>query len=174
MNFICKRVFAFLTLACGMSFSYSAQASVALTVYSNQSMDPIYTIILEEKPVVTFTNGSLHVLATNENNVTTAEFDLPFEEMPRFEFAEADQTQDIEEVEDEQPIPFRFEFTDGQTVLINGLSETERVSVYGIDGRQRPAEIERRTYGATVHLDQLPKGYYIIKTEKHSFKIYRK
>lgn len=173
MNFICKRIFAFLTLACGMSFSYSALASVALTVYSNQSENPIYKIILEDKPVVTFTNGGLHIVATNENYVT-AEFDLPFEEMPRFEFAEADQTQDIEKVEDEQHIPFRFEFTDGQTVLINGLSETERISVFGIDGRQRPAEIERRTYCATVHLDQLPKGYYIIKTEKHSFKIYKK
>lgn len=174
MNLICKRVFAFLTLACGMSFSYSAQASVALTVYSNQSTDPIYTIILEDKPVVTFSAGSLHVLATNENNVTTAEFDLPFDQMPRFEFTEAEKTQDIEQVEGNQPVPFRFEFTDGLTVLINGVSETERVSVYGIDGRLRPAEIERRTYGATVHLEQLPKGYYIIKTEKHSFKIYKK
>ena len=174
MNYICKKVFILFTLAWVMSFSYSAQASVALNIYNSQTNVLVYTIVLEAKPVVTFTDEGLHVTASNENNMTTTEFDLSFDKMPRFEFAEADQTQDIEEVENNKPMPFRFEFTDGQTVLINGLSETERVSVYGIDGRQRPAEIERRTYGTPVHLDQLPNGYYIIKTEKHSFKIYKK
>lgn len=174
MKFIPKTLFTLLTVAWAMSFSFSARASVALNVYTSQDDYPIYTIILEEKPVVTFSNSGLHIKAMNENNVVTAEIDLPFDDMPRFEFTDAEQTLDIEEYDDEMPVPFCFEYTDGQTVFINGLSEPEYVSVYGIDGRRRPADIERHTRSVAVHLDQLPKGYYIIRTEKHSFKIYRK
>lgn len=170
MNTICKKLFTLFALAWGMTFiAPSVQASIALAIYSCENNVPDYVIVLEEKPVVTFTDGGLHITASNDY-YTTADFILPFEKMPRFTFEEANQTQDVEETE-VVPVPFRFEFTDGNTVRING---TERVSVYGIDGRQRQADIEQRTNGVSVNLELLPKGYYIIKTEKQSFKIYKK
>lgn len=149
------------------------RANVALHVFEEGNSAPSWIIILEELPTVTFTEDGLHVTAGNDD-VITADFILPFDKMPRFEFAEADQTQDIETIESHVPVPFRFEFIDGQTVYVDGLSEMEHVYVYGIDGRQRSAEIEQHVHGVAVHLEQLPKGYYIIRTENQSFKIYKK
>ena len=165
-----QKLFILFTLAWGIMFIVpSAQASVALAIYSGENANPDYVIVLEEKPVVTFSNDGLHIKASKDN-ITTADFTLPFDRMPRFSFTEADKTLDVEET-GMAPVPFRFEFTDGKTVRIEGA---ERVAVYGIDGRIRQTGIEQRTNGVAVNIEQLPKGYYIIKTEKNSFKIYKK
>ena len=162
-----------LTLVWGMTFLTPAQASVALMVYSSQSENPVYVIILEDKPVVTLTVGGLLVTA-GSTETPSVDFILPFDQMPRIELSEADYTQDIEDTESNTTAPFRFKFVDGHTVFISGLAGDERVTVYGVDGTLRLADIDQKANGAIVHLDQLPTGYYVIRAGEKAFKIYRK
>ena len=173
MKMLCKKIAILLTLVWGMTFLTPAQASVALMVYGNQSENPAYVIILEEKPVVALVVGGLHITAGSAET-PSVDFFLPFDQMPRIELSEADYTQDIENTESNTTASFRFKFGDGRTVFISGLSDDERVTVYGVDGTLRLAEIEQKANGAIVHLDQLPSGYYVIRVGEKAFKIYRK
>lgn len=174
MNTIIRYLFSFSALTCCLSPLTTAQASVALSVYDSNGQQWA-VIVLEEKPTVTFVEKGLHIMAGPDDN-RTIDFVLPFEKGGYFTFTEAETTNDIEEVIEEKDNPqlFRFEFMDGNTVVIGGLGEKERVSVFSIDGKIWPVDIERTDHTVTAHLNTLPRGCYIIKTEKQSFKIYKK
>ena len=96
-------------------------------------------VIFLKFPTSSLRVDGLHIVAGPDDQ-RTIDFILPFEKGGYFTFTEADYTDDIEEVTEEKdnPLLFRFEFLDGNTVVIGGLGEKERVSVFSIDGKTWP------------------------------------
>ena len=67
-----------------------------------------------------------------------------------------------------------FQFLDGVNVKVSGLNLSDKICIYSIDGRLLPADIERNSDHAIIHLNSFPKGIYIIKVGIQSYKIYKK
>lgn len=76
--------------------------------------------------------------------------------------------------EETTPNRFTFQYVDGQTVRMTGVDDATKVALFSIDGKRMSMEAERNDDEVTIHLGGLQRGFYVIKTNKQSFKIYKR
>lgn len=62
-------------------------------------------------------------------------------------------------------------YSGGNQVDMEGLSPNSDIRLYGADGRELKGRISQQGDKASISLDALPKGIYIISTKKQSIKI---
>ena len=67
----------------------------------------------------------------------------------------------------------KIKYTD-ETVVLNGLNPDESVTVYMLNGTVLKTAIADSQGTVELNLTAMPKGYYVIKSKSHSFKIIKK
>lgn len=142
-----------------------SQAGHAESVlYINQKGQEPVTVMLREKPVVTFDATSVHI-------------DIPgmtilYEDVESFTFgSEGKNPTSIAESASERT---RFRLTDAGDLLLTGNGQESKVAVYTADGKAVPVSLSHNDNETILHLGHLRRGVYIVKTEHHSFKIHKK
>ena len=65
----------------------------------------------------------------------------------------------------------KFAFINSNTIIISGLSDLRNLHVYTIEGKEIKLNIDYSQQEATLHLEDLSQGIYIIKTKHQSFKV---
>ena len=68
----------------------------------------------------------------------------------------------------------KFAFINSNTIIISGLSDLRNLHVYTIEGKEIKLNIDYSQQEATLHLEDLSQGIYIIKTKQQSFKVVKK
>ena len=68
----------------------------------------------------------------------------------------------------------KFAFINSNTIIISGLSDLRNLHVYTIEGKQIKLNKDYSQQEATLHLEDLSQGIYIIKTKHQSFKVVKK
>ena len=68
----------------------------------------------------------------------------------------------------------KFAFINSNTIIISGLSDLRNLPVYTIEGKEIKLNIDYSQQEATLHLEDLSQGIYIIKTKHQSFKVVKK
>ena len=68
----------------------------------------------------------------------------------------------------------KFAFINSNTIIISGLSDLRNLHVYTIEGKEIKLYIDYSQQEATLHLQDLSQGIYIIKTKHQSFKVVKK
>lgn len=68
----------------------------------------------------------------------------------------------------------KFAFINSNTIIISGLSDLRNLHVYTIEGKEIKLNIDYSRQEATLHLEDLSQGIYIIKTKHQSFKVVKK
>ena len=68
----------------------------------------------------------------------------------------------------------KFAFINSNTIIISGLSDLRNLHVYTIEGKEIKLNIDYSQQEATLHLQDLSQGIYIIKTKHQSFKVVKK
>lgn len=157
-----------------MTVCAQANAAVAgdhLIVEMNDNSEKVFT--LAETPVVEFGNG---VVCITASNFTT---EIEYSSINRIYFGDdssSSETPDTPTTIDNSQTGnrFTFQYTDGQTVRMSGLKDANRVSLYSIDGKRMSMDTDRNGDEVTIHLGALPAGFYVIKANEQSFKIYKK
>lgn len=132
-------------------------------------------IIINEKLIVEFGADVVYIRATDDSFYT--EFD--YKNIQRIYFGDNSKPSEtlgpVDDITNKlKPSRFTFEYVDGQTIRMTGVDETTKVALYSIDGKRMPMDAERNDDEVTIHLDGFQRGFYIIKTNNQSFKIYKK
>ena len=148
-----------------------ADDGLLFTVHLKNGNGP-YKFEFAQQPNIVFGEDGLEVQTAD------VEFKLPstsFADIDRIEFESDDsgETTDLEEKVEVVPM-LRFQFLDGQTVVIDGVRGDVLVSQHSIDGKAVAMNVERQENRLVVHLNHLPKGIYILKIDNQSFKISKK
>ena len=68
----------------------------------------------------------------------------------------------------------KFAFINSNTIIISVLSDLRNLHVYTIEGKEIKLNIDYSQQEATLHLEDLSQGIYIIKTKHQSFKVVKK
>ncbi len=166
MNFkIIKRTL--LAVGIGISsFTYAnSNVSYMLIIQKNGSdaNDSIY-VGLSKQPKIEFDGESFSISSegitvTYENTVKIA-FTTSLPVVDRIEQAKVEQEKML--------------FLDRNTIQITGLSSSNDIRIFALDGKLVSPSIGFSDDKAIVHLDALCQGIYIIKTKHQSFKVVKK
>ncbi|MBR4698710.1 MAG: T9SS type A sorting domain-containing protein [Prevotella sp.] len=151
----------------------AANTGDALIVEFNDDSQAEEYFYLAEKPEVEFGADVVYIKSSS----FTTEFD--YSSIKRIYFGDDSKPSDtpgpVTDIANEPtPNRFTFEYVDGQTVRMTGVDEAMQVALYSIDGKRMSTDAERNGDEVTIHLAGLQHGFYIIKTNKQSFKIYKK
>ena len=127
---------------------------------------------LAETPVVQFGTDSIYICSTSLS------MQFEYSKVKQIYFGDNTVEPEIPDistsVDEHKSSHFTFEYVDGQTVRMTGVDEAMQVALYSIDGKRMSTDAERNGDEVTIHLAGLQHGFYIIKTNKQSFKIYKK
>lgn len=121
----------------------------------NVNGDPI-VIALAEHPVITYTDNTLHIKTEKET------IDIPVNKLSVTAFTETTgiKSVDISELK-----------IDSGSVCFMNLPSTSKVIVYSANGTEILSSTADNNGQATVNVDNLPKGTYIVKSVRQSIKI---
>lgn len=148
----CSRSLAVAMAFAGSSLSAFAAEQQYLTIIFQDGSKQSYT--LNDRPKVTFNNTTLFVKAQEVEN------DFVLKDVHKFVFTDTSET-GISNVSENE---FRFSFTDGENVVLEGHAADTAVRLYDTAGkavRTASADAEGR---ATVSLAGLQAGVYVINT----------
>lgn len=148
----CNRSLAVALAIAGSSLSAFAAEQHLLTIIFHDGHKCSYA--LTDRPKVTFDSNTLYVKAKSVEN------DFVLKDVNKFVFTEGTPTQ-IAAVEANE---FRFSFTDGENVVLEGHAAGTAVRLYDTAGKAvgtTNADSEGR---ATVSLAGLQGGIYVINT----------
>ena len=128
-----------------------------------------------EQPVVTFGKSQMTVTYTelsNDPSVEAAEKRLDFErDQVESLVVGVEEVVALSEVKGEEP-GIRFDLTRQGVVHVSGLSDSDRLMVVALDGKQVKPAVSRNGSEAMVDLSGLPRGCYILSVNKRfSFKL---
>lgn len=163
-------VFAFL-FALGLQ-CWGQRVSEVLVV---EHKDGVESFKLSEKPSITFDNGSL--------NIKSRTFSAKIDDVKKAYFQpvypnsggtinpdDPDPTTEISKLRN----TLQYTFVDGRTFIVEGLSENEVVRVYNLSGMKIDCRQDFYNQTRTIHLDNCPRGVYIIKVRNNAYKIIKK
>ena len=151
----------------------AANTGDALIVEFNDANQADEYFYLAEEPRVEFGTDVVYIISSD----FTTEFD--YSSIKRIYFGDDSQSSDtpgpVTDITYEPtPNRFTFQYVDGQTVRMTGVDEATKVALYSIDGKRMSMDAECNGDEVTIHLGGLQRGFYVIKTNKQSFKIYKK
>ncbi len=129
----------------------------------SESNDSIYIGLLNHPKIEfegeSFSISSEDITVTYENTVKIA-FTTSLPVVDRIEQTKVDQEKML--------------FLDKNTIEITGLSSSNDLRVFAIDGKWVSPSMSISDGKAIIHLDALVQGVYIIKTKHQSFKVVKK
>lgn len=126
------------------------------------------TFAFETNPKVFFEGETLYI--QSESLTETYIID----DVVDFKFVMIDATA-IEQLKTQSPAnPIKFSFFSNELIKVTGDNLTPEVNLFTADGRQVKVQSDFSNNEINIHLEALPRGLYIIKTNHHSFKFIRK
>lgn len=133
-------------------------------LYIHQKGQEPVTVMLREKPVVTFDATSVHI--------DIPELTILYEDVESFTFgSEGENPTSMTENASQRAL---FRLTEAGDLLLTGIEQESKVAVYTADGKAVPVSLSRNDNETTLHLSHLRRGVYIVRTDHHSFKIHKK
>lgn len=150
-----------------MLFLSHSQLKADTTLIVEKTDGSTESFLLADQPVVTF-EGANGVFTTPSVSVS-----IPRADIDNFHFKSG--TTGIKAITPTtgDGASVRVRFLGGNTVEIAGQGNRP-VAVYRTDGAAANAEVVRGADSATVSLENLPKGIYVIKYGNNSIKMIRK
>ncbi len=162
-----KRILSLL-LMCVLTLSAWSQDMQGHVLLMELKDGAVHRFVLLHKPVLTHVDSRIVQI---NSDVITASYAI--EDIKKYRF----EVQDLTAIDDvlEETERFTVVYTDGETVRIGGVSDSDAISVYSVDGRKVSADVSRDGSQAAVSLVSLPHGVYVVNVNgKQSFKVVRK
>lgn len=148
----CNRSLAVALAIAGFSLSVSAEEQQLLTIIFHDGHKCSYA--LNDRPKVTFDSNTLYVKATSVEN------DYVLTDVNKFIFTEGTPTKLAAVTAGE----FRFSFTDGKNIVLEGHAAGTAVRIFDTTGKAVGATTANGEGRATINMDSLKKGIYVINT----------
>jgi hypothetical protein len=126
----------------------------------------VFTFQLSEKPIITFDTKKVYI--------STSDFSTSYENVDSLYFNIVTEPTNVEKITNTVKTKYDFKFVDGQTIIISGVSTTVRLDVYSINGIRMKTGTERSDDNVVINLSSLPRGFYIVKADTQSFKIFKR
>ncbi len=149
-------------------------ADYELLIFEKGKTDAVFSCWLTDEPVLSFNHaeGSLIATVKTQDQPVTIEFS----KIDKFDLKEGEKPVTGIDVltNGSGKKALDLKFVDAQTVIVSGLSDGTSASLYSVDGKMAPVNMERSDRQVTFHLNALPRGVYIIRVGQQSFKIYKK
>ena len=155
-----RRLMAAAVLALAASFSFAADDQTVLHLLFTDGTSTWF--LLDEKPVLTFTDSQLEVTSST----VSASYD--FADILEYRFA--DLTTAL------QPLPekaVRFVRTANDEVVVYGCKATA-VALYDLAGRRLPASVSSQADAVRISLRALPAATYILHLNRQSIKLMKR
>ena len=122
-----------------------------------------------QKPVVSFTRGMMKVAFQENGNEDYVSFDR--DQIENLTVGTTDVTA-IEDVKSDECQRICFDLTSAGVVRVSGLLPSDRLQVFGLDGKSVSAVVSCNDGEATVALTQQPRGIYIVSVnQRFTFKL---
>lgn len=122
---------------------------------------------LADKPTITFEGTKLHINSTDFSEELT--------NISRFRFdPEADrEAVSISSLQSDKKVR-AITYLDGKNLMLQGVDSVSDIKIFTTDGRMVSAKVNSDSSGASINLEDLPAGVYVIRTNSQSFKISKK
>ena len=122
-----------------------------------------------QKPVVSFTRGMMNVAFQENGTEDYVSFDR--DQVENLTVGTTDVTA-IEDVKSDECQRISFDLTSAGVVRVSGLQPSDRLQVFGLDGKSVSAVVSRNEGEATIDLTQQLRGVYIVSVnQRFSFKL---
>lgn len=159
-------------VALGLMMTAKANAAVEIVI-TDQNGRYIFDGWLTDRPVISFSHEGLHIESPTAKILLE---EVRFTDRPLIEFKENTDgiLTEIDDLPISTPAALRFQYTDGQTVTIGGVKPDAKINLYSIDGKAMPVDADQNESLVTVRLGHLPQGYYVIRIDNQTFKIYKR
>ena len=128
----------------------------------------IVGVLLENRPVITFTTDSLVLTADN----FTMAMPYQYTDIEKIEFEDNAITGIEQATVNNNELTITY--LDGENVIISGVDDKMSWRVYSLDGKQVQVPANRAGQVLTLSLAPLVNGVYIIRVDNYSFKIRKK
>lgn len=156
-----SRVIVMLSLLLCMFYTTSMASNEGDVLMVQMKSGDLYKFHLSERPVVTFYPDGMKIVSSD--------FSAEYKDVQKIYFEEY--TTDVSLPIDNQAKTVSFTYLDGQTVQIDGLKEHASIRVYALDGKSMPLHVDQQSNCVKLSLSAYPKGIYVIRCNKHSFKV---
>lgn len=162
---IIKNIFLFVSMGLSTLAHANNENGYMLIVQKNNQMvnDSIY-IDLSNHPKIEFDR--------DEFSITGEGIKITYENAINISFVNS--LPIIDNIEKNTIQKEKFAFINSNTIIISGLSDLKNLHVYTIEGKKIKLNIDYSQQEATLHLEDLNQGIYIIKTKHQSFKVVKK
>lgn len=157
-----KRFFTLLCLLLSMIPAMWADTGKSLIVESKDGST--ISFLLEDSPVLTFSNRSL-LVTTNNKKVS---FEIDNVEQYYFELTGTN----ISTIGN--PADIRFWYTENGNVVVEGFKKPAQVKLFSVSGIEYTDNVTMSGDMAEVALSSLQKGVYIISVNNQQIKVYKK
>lgn len=122
-----------------------------------------------QKPVVSFVRGVMKVAFQENGNEDYVSFER--DQVENLTVGTTDVAA-IEDVKSDECQRISFDLTSAGVVRVSGLQPSDRLQVFGLDGKNVGAVVSRNDSEATVDLTQMPRGIYIVSVnQRFTFKL---
>lgn len=156
-----SRIIVMLSLLLCMFYVTSMASNEGDVLMVQMKSGDLYKFHLAERPVVTFYPDGIKIVSSD--------FSAEYKDVKKIYFEEY--TTDVSLPIDNQAKTVSFTYLDGQTVQIDGLKEHANIRVYALDGKSMPLYVDQQSNCVKLSLSAYPKGIYVIRCNKHSFKV---
>lgn len=156
-----SRIIVMLSLLLCMFYATSMASNEGDVLMVQMKSGDLYKFHLSERPVVTFYPDGIKIVSSD--------FSAEYKDVKKIYFDEY--TTDVSLPIDNQAKTVSFTYLDGQTVQIDGLKEHANIRVYALDGKSMPLYVDQQSNYVKLSLSAYPKGIYVIRCNKHSFKV---
>lgn len=162
---IIKNIFLIVSMGLGTLAHANNENGYMLIVQKNNQMvnDSIY-IDLSNHPKIEFDRDYF--------SITDEGIKITYENAINISFVNS--LPIIDNIENNTIQKEKFAFINSNTIIISGLSDLRNLHVYTIEGKEIKLNIDYSQQEATLHLEDLSQGIYIIKTKHQSFKVVKK
>ena len=160
----------FLTLLLLWTMIVGAMAEERSTLFVHLKDGTIVQFTLPvQKPVVSFTRGMMKVAFQENGDEDYVSFER--DQVENLTVGTTDVTA-IEDVKSDECQRISFDLTSAGVVRVSGLQPSDRLQVFGLDGKSVSAVVSRHDGEATVDLIQQPHGIYIVSVnQRFTFKL---
>ena len=158
-------IFVLLVIGSLVSRANDNNYLLALTYTEDGEGSKTTYVKLTEKPIISFSAKNIEISGVN--------ISLLYENVTSISFVD-EETTNIDEISTKNKEIPQIAFLSNSTLLVSGLIQGGKVTLYSIDGKvlsKQPANEEGK---ASISLENLPNGAYVVKTNKKSFKILKK
>ena len=136
------------------------QAETAQYLVLTRNNTEVAKFALNDKPVITFSEGNLIVTCQGEEILSTS--------MEGLRSSFEDITTGIQDVHGEKPVRPTFAFGEA---IFEGLKAGDRITIYSLDGKVVDHTTAAEDGRATIDVSRLGKGVFILRTPSQSIKI---